>query len=123
VNRIEVRERRIPSEPEILARTRERLMVKVEQEMRAIPEAERAFTIDRLVPIVEEMAASRETLRDLAAVLAAYLREHRPERTVPADAEPSRAPRHPDDERAAARPEPRQGGGGRRRNRRGGRRR
>jgi ATP-dependent RNA helicase DeaD len=123
VNRIEVRERRIPSEPEILARTRERLMVKVEQEMRAIPEAERAFTIDRLVPIVEEMAASRETLRDLAAVLAAYLREHRPERTVPADAEPSRAARHPDDERAAARPEPRQGGGGRRRNRRGGRRR
>jgi ATP-dependent RNA helicase DeaD len=126
VNRIEVRERRIPSEPEILARTRERLMVKVEQEMRAIPEAERAFTIDRLVPIVEEMAASRETLRDLAAVLAAYLREHRPERSVPSDAEPSRAaPRGEarDDDRAGRPPSRDSGGGQRRRSRRGGRRR
>jgi ATP-dependent RNA helicase DeaD len=131
VNRIEIRERRIPSEPEILARIRERLMVKVEQEMRALPEAERAFKVDRLVPIVEEMASSRETLRDLAAVLAAYLREHRPERIVSAEAGQRPAARGDDGGEAprghdgggrsgGAR---RDGGGGRRRPRRGGRRR
>ena len=88
VNRISISERKLPSEAEILHRMRERLMVKVEQEMRAIPESERAWKVDRLVPIAEEMAASPETLRDLAAVLAAYLREHRPVTSLRVEAEP-----------------------------------
>jgi ATP-dependent RNA helicase DeaD len=57
VNRIPIQERPLPSDENIVERIRERLSVKVEQEMRAIP-GRNAFTIDRLVPIVEEMAAS-----------------------------------------------------------------
>ncbi|MBW2372054.1 MAG: hypothetical protein JRF70_05920 [Deltaproteobacteria bacterium] len=89
--------------------------------MRLIPEAERAFKVDRLVPIAKEMASTPETLRDLAAILAAYLREHRPETTVaegtaPAAKEPASRPARRDDD---DRPPPRRrgGGGGRRRRR------
>jgi ATP-dependent RNA helicase DeaD len=123
VNKIEITECKIPSDAVMLERIRDRLMVKVEQEMRAIPEAERAFKVDRLVPIAKEMASTPENLRDLAAILAAYLREHRPETSVAegsasAAREPEQrpAPRNDDD-----RPPPRRrrrrggGGGGRRR--------
>ena len=50
--------------------------------MRHIPESEQAFIVERLVPVVEEMADSIEGRRDLAAVCAAYLKDHRPETTV-----------------------------------------
>jgi ATP-dependent RNA helicase DeaD len=121
VNKIEITETKIPRDGEMLERLRDRLMVKVEQEMRAIPEAERAFKIDRLVPIAKEMASTPETLRDLAAILAAYLREHRPETTVaegsaPAAKEPeSRPARRDDDDRPPPRRRRGGGGGGRRR--------
>jgi ATP-dependent RNA helicase DeaD len=119
VNKIEITEHKIPRDGEMLERLRDRLMVKVEQEMRLIPEAERAFKVDRLVPIAKEMASTPETLRDLAAILAAYLREHRPETTVaggttPAAEKPASRPARRDDD---DRPPPRRrgGGGGRRR--------
>jgi ATP-dependent RNA helicase DeaD len=82
VNKIEIRERKVPTEAEIRERLRVRLAVKVEQELRAMPERERRFTVDRFVPIVDALAASEEGRRDLAAVCAAYLREHRPETRV-----------------------------------------
>jgi ATP-dependent RNA helicase DeaD len=82
VNKIVITERRPPSEADNLARIRERLEVKVEQEMRAIPKSERGFKIDRLVPVVEAMSNTGEGQRELAAILAAYLQEHRPETTV-----------------------------------------
>jgi ATP-dependent RNA helicase DeaD len=78
VNRIEIKERKLPTDREILERLRERLMVKVEQEVRQLPESERRFSVDRFVPIVESLAATDEGRRDLAAVCAAYLKEHRP---------------------------------------------
>jgi ATP-dependent RNA helicase DeaD len=113
VNKIEVAERRLPTEREILDRLRERIAVKVEQEMRSVPENERAFRIDRLMPIVESLAASEEGRRDLAAILACYLREHKPVTSV-AEAEVAR-PRAPtpssDGGRGGA------GAGGRRRRR------
>jgi len=91
VNKITITEREIPSEKVILERIRERIRVKVEHEMRHLPEADLKLQVDRLVPVVESFAADSEGLRDLAAICAAYLREHRPETTVtpsPSPAEP-----------------------------------
>jgi hypothetical protein len=85
--------------------------VKVEYEMRHIPEAERELQIDRLLPVVEALVSSVEGRRDLAAVCASYLREHRPETTV----------HEVEAERGAPRPTstgPPGGGRGRRRRRR-----
>ncbi|MEE9606527.1 MAG: DEAD/DEAH box helicase [Myxococcota bacterium] len=82
VNKIEISERPLPSEEQLLDRVRERLAVKVEHEVREIPERERAWKVDRFVPIVEALAATPEGLRDLAAVCASYLRDHRPETGV-----------------------------------------
>ncbi|MCZ6464051.1 MAG: DEAD/DEAH box helicase [Proteobacteria bacterium] len=82
VNKIKIAERKIPTENQILERIRERLQVKVEQEMRAIPDGERRDRVDRLVPVVESLIGDPEGKRELAAICAAYLREHRPETTV-----------------------------------------
>ena len=87
VNKIKPKEREIPSEKAMLARTRERLQVKVEHEMLAIPAPQIAFLVDRLIPVVEAMSESREGRRDLAAICAAYLKEHRPQ-TSPDGTEP-----------------------------------
>jgi ATP-dependent RNA helicase DeaD len=92
VNKIEIVERKLPSEADILARIRERVEVKVEHEMRAIPERDRLWKVDRLIPVVEAMASSDEGKRDLAAICASYLREHRPQTTV---AEPELAHQPP----------------------------
>jgi ATP-dependent RNA helicase DeaD len=102
VNKIEIKERKLPTEAEIIERRRQRLMVKIEQEMRAMPDKERSVRIDRFLPIVEAMAASDEGREDLAAICSAYYREHRPETTVR------------DPEATAKRPERsrRSGGGG-----------
>ncbi|MBW2391202.1 MAG: DEAD/DEAH box helicase, partial [Deltaproteobacteria bacterium] len=79
---IKVTERKIPSEKDIRNRIAERLKVKVEQEMRALPADVVADQIERLIPVVETLADSHEGRRDLAGILAAYLAEHRPETTV-----------------------------------------
>lgn len=82
VNRISIQEQALPTEEQILERVRERLAVKVEHEIRHIPQRERRYKVERLVPLVREMARSEEGLLDLAAICASYLREHRPETTV-----------------------------------------
>jgi len=112
VNRIQITERKLPTDAELLDRLRERLTVKIEQEMRAVPERERVWKIDRWVPVVTAMAATEEGRRDLAAICSAYLKEHRPQTTV-SEAELSR---DPDAERAPQRAG--EGGGRRRRGRR-----
>jgi ATP-dependent RNA helicase DeaD len=95
VNQMEIAERALPTEEEILARLRDRLSVKIEQEVRHLPEHERKWRVDRFVPIVESLVATPDGRRDLAAVCAAYLQEHRPETTipeVPAGGAPAAAP-------------------------------
>jgi hypothetical protein len=51
-----------------------------------MPERERRHRIERFVPVVDALAADEEGRRDLAAICAAYLAEHRPvtEVSVPA---------------------------------------
>jgi ATP-dependent RNA helicase DeaD len=114
VNKIEVLERKLPTESDILARMRERLEVKVEQEMRAIPERERGWRVDRWIPLVEAMAASDDGRRDLAAICASYLREHRPLTTIDdtGPGTPSAATRVVSDPDAERAPQRRPGGGG-----------
>jgi ATP-dependent RNA helicase DeaD len=94
VNEITIQERTLPTEEDILDRVRERLAVKVEHEIRHIPMRERTWKVDRLIPLVKTMAENEEGLRELAAVVASYLREHRPETSVQdrEEAEPERTP-------------------------------
>jgi len=82
VNKIKVNERKPPSESDVIRRTRERLSVKVEHEMRALSEGELREKVDRLIPVVEDLVKTPDGRRDLAAVCAAYLHDHRPETTV-----------------------------------------
>jgi len=97
VNKIAIEERELPSEEDLLSRLRERMAVKVEQEIRHIAQRERTWKVDRLIPVVEAMAASDDGRRDLAAICASYLREHRPETTIRDEAEKTaaEAPRRP----------------------------
>ena len=104
VNKIQISERRIPSDKEIAARLGERLAVKVEQEIRALPTREQKDLVDRFVPIVEGLVATEEGKRDLAAICAIHLKEHRPETTV---TEPPPAP----EPQTSGRPRSRSGGG------------
>jgi ATP-dependent RNA helicase DeaD len=117
VNKIEVTERKAPTEKDMLTRIRERIQVKVEHEMRGLTPAQTDFEVNRLIPVVEAMATSHEGRRDLAGICAAYLSEHRPETTVPeepnVDAPPSEKRRDPG--------RGRRNGGGRGGNRGGGR--
>jgi ATP-dependent RNA helicase DeaD len=125
VNRITIKERKLPTDAELLERLRARLMVKVEQEVRQLPARERSFHVDRFVPIVQALAATEEGRRDLAAVCDAYLREHRPETSVaeaPERQRPEAAPPARPAEGAGRGESGRPGGGRRRRSRRGGRR-
>jgi ATP-dependent RNA helicase DeaD len=122
VNKIEIGERKIPSDAEIAARLGERLAVKVEQEVRALPTREQKALIDRFVPIVESLAATEEGKRDLAAICAFHLKEHRPETTVTErtdDAAPPGGAAPPRPRRRSGGPRSPSGGGSKRRSRRG----
>jgi ATP-dependent RNA helicase DeaD len=117
VNQIEIRERKLPTDAQIVERLRERLEVKIEQEVRALPERERRARIERFLPVVEQLVSNEEGRSDLAAICAAYLAEHRPvtEVSVPA---PARAPSADAPPGAAAPGAERREGGRRRRPRR-----
>jgi ATP-dependent RNA helicase DeaD len=117
VNKLTIKERALPTDEELVARLRERLQVKVEQEIRHLSPPDRALRVDRFLPAVEALAASEEGRRDLAAICGSYLREHRPETAV-REGEPET----PADPYAAQAPAARAPGGSRRR-RGGGRRR
>lgn len=119
VNRIAIAERKLPTDAQMQERLRERLAVKVEQEMRAVPERERAWKIDRYVPVVTAMAATEEGRRELAAICSAYLQEHRPQTTVsevdvtgPARSHDADAERTPQRREGGGRGRPRRGGRG-----------
>jgi ATP-dependent RNA helicase DeaD len=114
VNKIQISERKLPSDAEITARLGERLAVKVEQEVRALPTREQKALIDRFVPIVESLAATEQGKRDLAAICAVHLKEHRPETTV---TEPPSDSPEPDTRRPAPRGGGKSGGHRRRRGR------
>lgn len=109
VNKIEITERKVPTEAETASRLGERLAVKVEQELRAMPARERQAMLERFRPIVEKLSGNDEGRSDLAAICAFYLQEHKPETTV-TEPEP---PPDPESLREPGSRERRGGGGGR----------
>jgi ATP-dependent RNA helicase DeaD len=113
VNKLAIKERPLPTDAELVARLRERLQVKVEQEIRHLSPPDRALHVDRYLPAVEALSATEEGRRDLAAICGSYLREHRPETAVREGEPEAEAP-------AAAAPPARLPEGPRRRRRRGG---
>jgi ATP-dependent RNA helicase DeaD len=119
VNKIEIKERKLPTEKDMLAKLRERLANKVEQEIRALPESDRGTKIDRFIPMVEDLSATAEGRRDLAALCAFYLKEHKPETSVTEP--PPNEPTENDDPHGESRsPRTKPGGGGTRSGGRGG---
>ena len=87
-------------------------------------ESDRKAMMERFIPIAEGLMRSPEGMRDLAAICAFYMQEHKPETTVPTDGEtgnapPDRAPESPPPERSARRGRSRDNRGN---NRRGSRR-
>ncbi|MDJ0786636.1 MAG: DEAD/DEAH box helicase [Myxococcota bacterium] len=121
INKIEISERPVPTEQDILDRVQERLSVKIEQEIRQIPDREQAFKVDRFVPIVEKMAATPDGRRDLAAICASYLQEHRPETSV-REEPPAKAPSQSGGREGRSGRDEGRSGGGEGEGRRGGRR-
>jgi ATP-dependent RNA helicase DeaD len=124
VNKIEITERAIPTEASMLEKLRSRLSVKVEQEVRSMPERDQKAMMERFIPIAEGLMRTPEGMRDLAAICAFYMEEHKPETGVPADGgsdgdAPPPAADSEKPERSARRRGSRDGRGG---NRRGGRR-
>jgi ATP-dependent RNA helicase DeaD len=121
VTGITIQERPLPTEETLLERIRERLEVKIEHESRHMTPRDREWKIDRIVPLIRKMAASEEGLKDLAAIAALYLKEHRPQTGVHDEANSAAPPEPP---RAPEFLERSSGGGGGRRdgggNRRGG---
>jgi hypothetical protein len=119
VNDIEITERSIPTEENILEKLRERLVVKVEHEVRALPEHDRKATVDRFIPIVEGLMRSPEGMRDLAAICSFYMHEHKPETSVTGAPGTPPATEPPRSDRSGRRRRPRGkhdgSGGGRRR--------
>jgi len=86
------------------ARLRKRLAVKVEHEIRTLPEQDRLAKIDRYIPMVEDLFSTPDGKRDLAALCAFYLQEHKPETTVTvADETLAREPEDPPRKRPRSR--------------------
>jgi len=116
VNDIDIVERPQPTEADILAKLRVRLAVKVEQEVRALPERDRKSKVDRFIPIVDDLVKTPEGKRDLAAICSFYLQEHRPETSVPLQSvPPPGAPSETPSEERGERRRPRGRGGSRHR--------
>jgi ATP-dependent RNA helicase DeaD len=121
---IEITERKLPTEESILEKLRKRLSVKVEQEVRSMPERDRKAMLERFIPIVEGLMRSPEGMRDLAAICSFYMQEHKPETSVPAgdapESESESESSAPKPERSAQRSRSRGKGGGGGGGRRGG---
>jgi len=77
VNKIKVGEYKIPTEQDFQRKFQKKLAVKIEQEMRAMPAEDREQHVDRFIPAVQEMASTKEGLRELTAICATFLKEHR----------------------------------------------
>tara|TARA_Y100000590_G_scaffold343801_2_gene392959 strand:- start:650 stop:2098 length:1449 start_codon:yes stop_codon:yes gene_type:complete len=75
VNKITAQERQLPTEKDLVDHRRELLIVKINQEIRKIPEGDRAAHLEPWVPVVEALAGSETGLRDLAAICVNFLQD------------------------------------------------
>ena len=93
VNRMVIPERELPSQDVLAGRTAQRVKNRIEHDLREMPERERQRRMERLLPVVEQLASSDEGRRDLAAVLFEYVftQPDAPEFTPPASSESTRS--------------------------------
>ena len=104
VNRIQIPERPVPNEEQVIDRIARRVLVRIEHDLRELPEREREFCQERYLPVVARLQETEEGRRALAALVFARLRDTKPEEAEPVAAAAGAAP---EDERA--REEPGQG--------------
>jgi ATP-dependent RNA helicase DeaD len=111
VTKISIQERKPPTEKDIAKQGRERLGTKVEAGLGHLSAAQRDLHVDRVAPMVDELAKTPEGRRDLASAVAAFLAGPRPETS----GEPVEEATPPAPDPAAERDprESRRGGGGR----------
>ena len=81
----DVQHERNPPEKDLVDHRRELLTVKINQEIRKIPEADRAAHLEPWIPVVEALAGSETGLRDLAAICVNFLQDHLPETRIEED--------------------------------------
>lgn len=89
VNKIKVGEYKIPTEQDFQRKFQKKLAVKIEQEMRAMAPEDREQHVDRFIPAVQEMASTKEGLRELTAICATFLKEHRLVTDITEDVKPA----------------------------------
>jgi ATP-dependent RNA helicase DeaD len=94
VNQIVIPERPAPTEKDVAERLAQRVQVRIEHDLRELPERERQLREEQFLPVVQHLAASDEGLRDLAAVLHVYLRGAVPH-PEPAEPRPQAPPAPP----------------------------
>ncbi|MFP6640371.1 MAG: helicase-related protein, partial [Myxococcota bacterium] len=113
VNKVQITERKPPTDAELSQHVSERLMAKFEQKLTDLEKAGSASQVDRLLPLVESLAADLEGRRTLARICAAYLHDplETSESTDSPDAEPPDATASPA-RRSGGRGKRRGGGGG-----------
>jgi ATP-dependent RNA helicase DeaD len=100
VNRMTIAERKLPSDADTIARRVQRVQVRIEHDLRGLGERERRTREEKLLPVVEHMAANETGRRELAALLYEYLES--PEK-VHGSSEPEPEP-EASEERAEERP-------------------
>ena len=79
VNRMVIPERPLPSAQDASRHTIQRIEVRIEHDVRELPERERKRREAKLLPVVEDLASSEEGRRQLAAILYEYTASPAPE--------------------------------------------
>jgi ATP-dependent RNA helicase DeaD len=79
VNRLKVLERPVPDLGAVNERVAERLRVRIEHDLRELPERDRELRRERYLPVLEYLMGDEDGRRDLAALLFGYLRGPAPE--------------------------------------------
>ncbi|MEE8558300.1 MAG: DEAD/DEAH box helicase [Myxococcota bacterium] len=73
-NRLPIPERRVPDDDEVMERVARRVLVRLEHELRELPEREREVRQTRYAPVLEKLSRGEEGRNALAALLFGYLR-------------------------------------------------
>lgn len=113
VNKIKVGEYKIPTEQDFQRKFQKKLAVKIEQEMRAMSDEDKEQHVDRFIPAVQEMASTKEGVRELTAICATFLKEHRLVTDITEEEKASEAESTADTESEQKEQRPRSSSGGR----------
>lgn len=94
VNKIQIREMPLPEGDAVADRIAKRFEAHLERDLRGLGERERRLHEERMLPVIERLAATDEGRRDLSALLFHYLREEASDPASP-HVEPAGPPPEP----------------------------